>query len=335
MLESARRLADLEGAPRVEIDTGRGLLGQGASGVGGSAGVGRRAVPRVPPGHLHDQRPDQARQPQERAGAARGRALGGRGRRASGFRCAAVSNRRTRRDLEAAAPQPVPRHHPGIQHSLGERRLPARPQPDRECDIRVDRACTTGGRESDRHGRHDAALCRVQRRVSWSARSDRDRGARATPCSCPSTCLRVDTRRSTPMRCRHRACRRCSSPINGSKTSCCAWRGIPTVSSRRCSTRSTTVRCSRPARAATCSSSTTTTRKSSTRGTSTSTTSTHAPTSRRSRRSPLSRVTRSVVQCDSCASSAHRRSHRRCGSRADRAASSSSPRSTGTSATSS
>ena len=51
-------------------------------------------------------------------------------------------------------------------------------------------------------------------------------------------------------------------------------RGTTTGCSRRSSTRSTTARCSRPARAATCSSSTTTTRATSTRGTSTSSTST-------------------------------------------------------------
>ena len=76
------------GAPRWPISTAcrassstrvASFWDEGARRVAGPAGVGRRALPRVPPGHLHDQRPDQAGQPAQRAGAARGRAVVGRG----------------------------------------------------------------------------------------------------------------------------------------------------------------------------------------------------------------------------------------------------------------
>ena len=83
MLESARRLADLEGAPRVEIDTVASFWEKVRAEAAELPGVGRRALPRVPPRHVHDQRSDQAGQPAQRAGAARGRAVVGRGRDAS------------------------------------------------------------------------------------------------------------------------------------------------------------------------------------------------------------------------------------------------------------
>ena len=44
---------------------------------------------------------------------------------------ALLSGGRARRRVEAAAAQPVPRHHPRLEHPLGQRRLPARPRAHR------------------------------------------------------------------------------------------------------------------------------------------------------------------------------------------------------------
>ena len=82
MLEAARRVARSRRRAACRARHGRVVLGQGARRGRRLSGVGRRAVPRVPPGHVHDQRPDQARQPAQRAGVARGRAVVGRGGRA-------------------------------------------------------------------------------------------------------------------------------------------------------------------------------------------------------------------------------------------------------------
>ncbi len=76
MLEQLRRLADLEGVPRVELEAASRLLRQGRGRPRRPAGVGRRAVPRAPPRHLHDPGRHQEGQPRRRAGAARGRAVG-------------------------------------------------------------------------------------------------------------------------------------------------------------------------------------------------------------------------------------------------------------------
>ena len=126
-------------------------------------------------------------------------------------------------------------------------------------------------------------------------RADRDRDRQRCACSCRSTCRRAATPRSTSMRRRRAAPRGARHRSSARERVAARRRGTTTVSSRRCSTRSTTARCSRPVRAATSSNSTTTTRRSSTRGTSTSTTSTTASTSPRCRRSRLSRAVRSAA----------------------------------------
>ena len=77
------RTADLEGSPRVAIESPARLLrARPRPSTRSRAGVVGRAVPRAPPRHLHQPGPDQAGQPPQRAPAPRGRAVvGDRGRR--------------------------------------------------------------------------------------------------------------------------------------------------------------------------------------------------------------------------------------------------------------
>ena len=124
----------------------RVVLGRGSGGGARRAGLGRRALPRVPPGHVHDQRSDQAREPGERARAARRRAVVGRGGRDR--RLGRVSRRDARRVVEAAAAEPVPRHHPGLEHPLGQRGEPPRPRARRRGRVRA-RGRPRSGRSSN------------------------------------------------------------------------------------------------------------------------------------------------------------------------------------------
>ena len=83
MLAAARRTRSLEGSPTVRISHARASSSAAAEAeYPRAAGVVRRAVPGVPPRHLHPPGPDQARQPAQRAPAAGGRAVGDHGRRA-------------------------------------------------------------------------------------------------------------------------------------------------------------------------------------------------------------------------------------------------------------
>ncbi len=80
MLGRARRTADLAGSPRVRVETPAVVLHRGRGGVRRpGAGVGRRALPRDPPRHLHLAGRDEAGQPTLRAPAPRGRAVVGDG----------------------------------------------------------------------------------------------------------------------------------------------------------------------------------------------------------------------------------------------------------------
>ena len=238
MLESARRLADLEGRARVEFDTVASFWEKVRAESRESAGVGRRALPRVPPGHLHDQRPDQAAQPAQRAGAARRRAVVGRGGRLAGDWSAYPADA-----LDEAwkllLAQPVPRHHPRLEHPLGQRRLPARPRADRGGRRRSDRERAAGDRAAGRHDRHDATVRGLQRRVAGSprARRDPDRRRPGARLGGGSRVRLLDDRprRGPPVvrgghRDRSFARERAAAGRRGTTTAC----------SRRCSTRSTT-----------------------------------------------------------------------------------------------
>ena len=196
MLESARRLRDLEGAPRVEIDT-----------VASFWDKVRAEAPDLPVwvGELYleyhrgtytTNGPIKRANRQQRAGAARGRAVVGRrgGRRR---RLERVSAGRARRGVEAAAAQPVPRHHPGLQHPLGQRGLPARPRADRRGRGRADRRRAQQAIvDTGRHHGHDAAVRGVQRRVARSRRElveiDADGAPELVPVVGPGVRLRDD-----------------------------------------------------------------------------------------------------------------------------------------------
>ena len=260
MLESARRLADLEGAPRVEIDTVASFWEQGARRGAGPPGVGRRALPRVPPGHLHDQRPDQARQP---AATSRrcARPSCGRSRRRTAT-TGARTRRRARRGVEAAAAQPVPRHHPGLEHPLGQRRLPPRPRADRgrsraELIAAAQRAIVE---QVDTRGMARPSSCSTPRRATGasSSRSTTDGGPELVPVAVPACGYADDRPRCRPTRRSFDAVARLGSLAR--ERAAARRAGTTTGCSRRSSTRSTAARCSRPARAPTCSSSTRTTR---------------------------------------------------------------------------
>jgi alpha-mannosidase len=125
MLEAARRLADLEGAPRVQLDTVASFFQKA------------EAEAHDLPVWVHDQRRDQARQSPQRTGAASRRALVGccraggraggrdRGRRRPAGRLGPLPGRRARRSMEAPVAPPVPRHHPRVLDPLGLRRQPS------------------------------------------------------------------------------------------------------------------------------------------------------------------------------------------------------------------
>ncbi len=124
MLARAARLADLEGSAKVAIETARGLLRRGRGGVPRRAGVGRRAVPGVPPRHPDQPARHQAGQPAQRAPAARGRTVGGHRRVAHRRR---LPVRAVGPDLEDRAAAPVPRHPARHRRSPGCTGRPSRP----------------------------------------------------------------------------------------------------------------------------------------------------------------------------------------------------------------
>ena len=109
------------------------VLHRGRGRVRRRTGVGRRAVPRDPPRHLHLAGPHQAGQPAVRAPAARGGALGGDG---GGAGSGAVPRRDARRGVAHGPAAPVPRH-------------PAR---------QLDRVGAPGGGRHLRRGGHDARV---------------------------------------------------------------------------------------------------------------------------------------------------------------------------------
>ena len=78
MLETLARVEDLQDVPRTTIGDPEAFFAQ-LAGRGGVARGGRRALPRVPPRHLHDAGAHQAREPTRGASPARRRAPGCRG----------------------------------------------------------------------------------------------------------------------------------------------------------------------------------------------------------------------------------------------------------------
>ena len=63
MLESARRLADIDGMPRLTMDSARSFFTEAEAEIDRSRRVGGRALSGVPPGHLHQPGGHQAREP--------------------------------------------------------------------------------------------------------------------------------------------------------------------------------------------------------------------------------------------------------------------------------
>ena len=113
MLETLRRVRDLQGVPRTSMALVRRVLRRARGRRRGAPDHRRRALLRVPPRHVHDSGRGQAREPGGRAGPARCRSPG-RARRARGRRRA--SERAAGRAVAAPAPEPVPRHPAGVEH---------------------------------------------------------------------------------------------------------------------------------------------------------------------------------------------------------------------------
>ena len=113
MLETLARVEDLQGVPRTAIGDARGVLPRARGGDRRLAGGRRRALPRVPPRHLHEPGAHQAGEPPGRAAAAR---------RGAARALAAASARAWPGEplagaLAHAAAQPLPRHHPRAPRS--------------------------------------------------------------------------------------------------------------------------------------------------------------------------------------------------------------------------
>ncbi len=116
MLESARRLADSDGLPRLTMEGPRRLLRRRRGRDRRPRRVGGRALPGAAPGHLHQPSRHQAREPSGRVRPAGRRVvvLPGTGDR--------LPRHRGRGAVEAPPPPPIPRHHPRIGDPLGLRR---------------------------------------------------------------------------------------------------------------------------------------------------------------------------------------------------------------------
>ncbi len=107
MIARAHRTKDLAGSPHVTMESPRDFFAAAEAEVPGSPGLVRRAVPGVPPGHVHQPGADEGGQPSQRAPAPRGRALV---RPRSRPRTDRLPVRRPRGALAHGAPPPVPRH---------------------------------------------------------------------------------------------------------------------------------------------------------------------------------------------------------------------------------
>ena len=148
MLETLARVEDLQDVPRTTIGDPEAFFAALADEARVARGR-RRALPRVPPRHLHDAGAHQAREPARGAGAARRRAA-----RAPSAR-RAVAARGARRRLADAPAQPLPRHPPGLVDRRGPRARRARPGRGRGGGRRGARpaALRRRGRQHDRRRR--------------------------------------------------------------------------------------------------------------------------------------------------------------------------------------
>ena len=127
MVERARRMADIDGLPRLELGTVDGFFeaveAEAASRRAG-AGVVGRAVLRDAPRHAHESGPDEGGQPAQRAAPARGRVV------VDDARLAGRGGVRAGRALEGPAGPAVPRHPAGLVHRLGPCRCGGRARED-------------------------------------------------------------------------------------------------------------------------------------------------------------------------------------------------------------
>ena len=119
MLESARRLADLDGVPAPGDRQGPRRSSPKAKPRSTTLPVWvGRALPRTPPGHLHQPGPPPSSATARRTRPARGRAVEVVGHRDPTTRYPTDALDET---VEAAAAPPIPRHHPRFGHPLGLR----------------------------------------------------------------------------------------------------------------------------------------------------------------------------------------------------------------------
>ncbi len=141
MVETATRLADLRGMPRVELGSSQEFFEKLDEDAGAPGENRRRALPRVPPRRLHEPAAHEAGQPQRRGGAGGGGGGGGARLPRHGARVSTRAARGALADPSAAA---VPRRP---ARDLDRRGPPRR----RAAPCRVDRR---GGRDSRRvpHG---------------------------------------------------------------------------------------------------------------------------------------------------------------------------------------
>ena len=113
MLETLRRVRDLQGVPRTSMASSDEFFAALEAGAGELPDHRRRALLRVPPRHVHDSGRGQARQPARASGPCT-TPIPGRARRTRGRRRA--SERAAGRAVAAPAPEPVPRHPAGVEH---------------------------------------------------------------------------------------------------------------------------------------------------------------------------------------------------------------------------
>ena len=116
MLAAAHRTRVLEGSPTVRMGSPAAFFAAAEAEYPHAAGVGGRAVPGVPPRHLHLAGPHEAGQPAQRAPAAGGRAVGRDRGRARGAR---LPLRRCWAVWETVLLAAVPRHPPRLVDRVG------------------------------------------------------------------------------------------------------------------------------------------------------------------------------------------------------------------------
>ena len=137
MVERARRMADLDGLPRLELGTVDGFfeaVEAEAADRRTRAGVAGRAVLRDAPRHADQPGDDEGGQPPQRAPPARGRAV------VDDARLARRGGGGARPPLEGPAGPAVPRHPSGLVDRLGPRRRRGRARADHRASGEADRS---------------------------------------------------------------------------------------------------------------------------------------------------------------------------------------------------